>query len=428
MGVPWDIDTTPLSQLATWAHDTWTNSGKDDGAAASRASSPVATEQEVFDYINRRMLRQYTAMKHRSPAPTLHLAAELIIATRRYLEDTHLRMHNLDLYHEVGYHSWAANALDKWAGPIQGRLDTVGLCSDRLARKEGERPGNVPWYQPAPPLDPLPKRWEDLHVLRDELNTLSTHLATPEQPLLPQLAEIERMACTGHMWAPKMVDVYSSVESRSPNGFIKILDKSGYTADLFVCANADFRNDLGNRISSSTQIQWLRYRLPEGRYQVAPEIHSVAMPKEAWHTVARVAAVLRPHPRRQANIKDILDKLRWRSDGPWLEKEMEAFFQKVGMDPAGLLADDARRVRLLDGQTDPDPRSRESTPSLRSFHSESGSPGGPAPAALWQIEKETEEERASAKAREWQEQRRVDVDSHVFSLEGSRLDFREYYI
>lgn len=66
------------------------------------------------------------------------------------------------------------------------------------------------------------------------------------------------------------------------------------------------------------------------------------------YTVAIIAAVLRPHRGREANIKYIPDKPRWRSD--WLEREMGVFFRGLpGPDTAGLLAVNERCVRLSDG-------------------------------------------------------------------------------
>ncbi|KEY63870.1 hypothetical protein S7711_11541 [Stachybotrys chartarum IBT 7711] len=334
---PGDIDTTSLRLLATWAKDpdTWTTFWEDDGVTTS--SNPVATEQEIFDCLNERMLRLYTEMKDRSPALTLNLAAQLIIVTRCYLEDTHLRMLNLYVHHEGGYHGWAADALDNGAGPFEGCLEAASLCLGTSQRRHST---------------PLPNRWEDLGDLRDTLVALSKHLATAEQALLPHIAEIERVACTGDMWTPKVVDVDSPVESPSPSGFIKIRDEHGCEADLFVttrqrrlperCAPGKPHR----RLYTSTVAAFPPIRR---HYQIAPGLHSVEMPKAAWHTVARVAAVLRPHQGRHSNIKDILAKPRWRSDGPWLEKEMEAFFQRVPeTNPARLLVDNVRRARLLD--------------------------------------------------------------------------------
>ncbi|GJC88146.1 hypothetical protein ColLi_10984 [Colletotrichum liriopes] len=78
------------------------------------------------------------------------------------------------------------------------------------------------------------------------------------------------------------------------------------------------------------------------------------MPVAARDTVARVAAMLRPHRGRQANLEAILNSSRWHRNGHWLEKNMEAFFQRnPGADPVRLLAVDARRTCLLDEQTSP---------------------------------------------------------------------------
>jgi hypothetical protein len=395
---PGDIDTTSIHLLAGWAKDldSWTSAWEADGATIP--PNPT-TEQEMFDHLKEKMMRQYTAMKDRSPAQTLHFTAELIQATRRYLVD--VRMSTM-FHHENDYHSWAADTLNNWARPVKGGLEIASWYSTRLARKEGERPENLAWYKPVPPLDPLPRRWEDLGDLRNELIALSTHLATTEQALLPQIADIECMACTGDMFAPKMVNVYSPVESRSPTAFLKIHDEPGCTADLFVRANADFRNDmrLRNRNHGIEQVQWLPLRLSDGHYQINPKLHSVKMPMAAWQTVARVAAILRPHQGRQSNIKDILDTPRWRCDGPWLEMEMEEFFQRApDTDPARLLVDDVRRGRLLGSGTDPEATS-----------------GSSAPPVLLQIQETTGEmieettEEAGAMAREWEDRQRMIVD------------------
>lgn len=216
---PGDIDTTPLSKLAVWARDTKTRN--DGGAAAS-----------PFDSGN--ILEQYTSMER--PVRTLHLAAELIIQMWRYLESTHLSMNGLHVHQEGDYHRSAAEALDRWAGLVEVSLDTAESCSERL-REEADRPD--------------PEKWKDLRELCDViLNDLPTDLATADQALLPPLSEIDHMAHSKCMWVPKIVDVLGPVESRSPNGFIKIRNKQGYSANLFVPANTNFRNNqyLMNRI------------------------------------------------------------------------------------------------------------------------------------------------------------------------------------
>ncbi|GJC88061.1 hypothetical protein ColLi_10899 [Colletotrichum liriopes] len=89
------------------------------------------------------------------------------------------------------------------------------------------------------------------------------------------------------------------------------------------------------------------------------------MPDAARVTVARVAAMLRPHRGRQASLGAVLSSSRWHRNGHWLEKNLEAFFQRdPGADPVRLLGVDARRTRLLDDQTSP---VQETAAELRQF-------------------------------------------------------------
>lgn len=369
-----DIDDTPLSQLAKWASDleTWTKSGKEYKAAAPETQRAAATRKEALEYASERILMQYEEMKHHSPVPTLNLAAQLIRELRRYLEVTQLQMHKLPLYyHDGDYHRSMILSLDKWAGPVEGCFQLVSLYGNKLSQSKTDRSINVSGYESTPTLDPLSNCQEDLRKLCDGLARLSEGLASTKEALLPQLDEIEHMARTGRMRAPNMLDVYSPANSRSPSGFIKIRDEQGRSADLFVSANADFRNDKGlsNRLGSSslTQIKWLSHRLSGGQYHLVPDFHTVELPKAAWHTVLRVAAVLRPHCGRQANIGAILNKPGSHIGVQWLEMEIDAFFKRnPGIDP----------VQLLDRQMGLDLRPREPTSSLHSICSGVRGEGG----------------------------------------------------
>ncbi|KAG7403851.1 hypothetical protein Forpe1208_v016144 [Fusarium oxysporum f. sp. rapae] len=192
-----------------------------------------------------------------------------------------------------------------------------------------------------------------------------------------------------------MVDLYSPTTTRSSDGLIKVRDKRGYAADLFVPANTDFRNDaeMRDRIGSFTQVQWSFRNLSDGGRQVMPDLESVAMPISVWRTIARVAGVLQPRTGRQLEIKGILERSGWRSDGHWLELEMEAFFRgHPGVDPARKLTEE---VRLRDGERDLDIRIQESS--------------GQGPAQL-EVEEVTDEE-ASALVLKWQKEQQTDGKS-----------------
>jgi hypothetical protein len=190
--------------------------------------------------------------------------------------------------------------------------------------------------------------------LRDRLNKLLSLLPAAEKALIPQLADIENMAKTGLTWAPKMVDIYSPTSTRSSDGYIKIRKERDCTADLFVPANTDFKNnsEMRNRIGSRIQVQWEVHNLPDGSHLIIPQLEQVAMPAMVWHTVVRVSAIIQPHAGRQSNIKAILDGLQGQgcTDVYWLEKGMKEFFLgNPGQDPIKPLTD---KMRLSEGNMD----------------------------------------------------------------------------
>ncbi|EWZ78683.1 hypothetical protein FOWG_17101 [Fusarium oxysporum f. sp. lycopersici MN25] len=389
-----DIDNEPLHLLLKWAKDStaWRTVLDDDTTIESHKSK-ATDEEEMLDYISMRMLKQYSDMNQHSPVSTLHFAARLVEETRQYLEDAHLKMHNLNVYQEGDYHRWAASAMSEWAGGIEDCLISTEMYENRLRRKETRPRQNSFWYKPIPSLDPPSERWENLRQLRDGLAKLSSLLT--HETLTPQLIDIERMARTGRMWAPKMVDLYSPTTTRRSDGLIKLMDEGGYAADLFVPANTDFRNDaeMRNRIGSFTQVQWSVRNLSDGSRQVMPDLESVAMPISVWRTIARVAAVLQPRTGRQLEIKGILERSGWPSDGHWLELEMEAFFSAhPRADPARKLTEE---VRLRDGERDLDTRIQESP--------------GQGPSQL-EVEEVTDEE-ASALVLRWQKEQQTDGKS-----------------
>ncbi|KAG4283338.1 hypothetical protein FPRO04_13273 [Fusarium proliferatum] len=269
-----DVDNEHLFSLLKWANDTTTwRTGFDDDTTKEMHNGEAADEEEMLDYISMRLLKQYSDMNERSPVLTLHFAAKLVQATREYLEDAHLKMHNLLVYQEGCYHRYAASVMSKWADGINGRL----------------------------------------------------------------------------------------MLTKFPDGLIKVSDEHGYAADLFVPANTDFRNnaEMKSRIGEPIQVQWSVRNLRAGGQQAVPDWESVAMPISVWRTIARVDAVLRPHTGRQQKMEGIIKKPRWRSDGHWLELEMEAVFSdRPEADPARELT---KEVQLQNCERGLDVRTQNSS-------------------------------------------------------------------
>ncbi|RYC77386.1 hypothetical protein BFJ63_vAg19740, partial [Fusarium oxysporum f. sp. narcissi] len=345
-------DKASLQSLATWASKLPTKKSHWEDDELTEPPSTGARDQETFDSVKTQTLKQYLDMVECSPVSTLDFAATLVSETRTYLQRAHLHMHGLTVFQDGDYHRWARGILKGWSGPIHGLLMVVKMLKDNLDQEKGWPIQNALSYKPVPPHNAPSKGLEDLRQLRDKLNDLPLLLLKADKVLIPQLVDIRRMAETGRMWAPKMVDLHATLPHHRPDGYIKVLDKHGHAADIFVPASTDFKNDaeMRSRIRSPIQVQWVLLSLPDGSHQAIPDLEIVAMPTEVWHTVARVYAMLQPHAGRQSDIKDILDLPRYHSDGYWLEKRTQEFFRRYpGKDPVKLFAD---RVQVHAGKMD----------------------------------------------------------------------------